>query len=124
MKHGIFAAGFSLIIILSIFLTYIAARKTDGGTAEIYSNGALVHTADLSAVTEAYQFTIENDKHRNVVLIENGRISMEDADCPDRLCVKQGAISGSAYPIVCLPNKIVIKIRAAAASGEPDAVSR
>ena len=35
---------------------------------------------------------------------------MAEADCPDEICIKQGAIEDSARPIVCLPNNIVIKL--------------
>jgi hypothetical protein len=35
---------------------------------------------------------------------------MIDADCPDKLCEKQGKISKNGQSIICLPNKIVIKI--------------
>jgi len=33
-----------------------------------------------------------------------------DADCPDRLCVKQRAISKQGETIVCLPHRLIVKI--------------
>ena len=36
---------------------------------------------------------------------------MEDADCPDKLCIKQGKIDSNGQKIVCLPNKTVVEIR-------------
>lgn len=34
---------------------------------------------------------------------------MQSANCPDKLCVKQGKISDIGS-IVCLPNKVIIEI--------------
>ncbi len=74
--------------------------------AEVYSDGRLVHTVDLNKVREPYIFELPHNR----VLVEHGQISMHEADCPDHLCVKQGKISGGAYPIVCLPNRVMIRI--------------
>ena len=35
---------------------------------------------------------------------------MSEADCPDRLCVKQGEITNGIYPIVCLPHRLTVRI--------------
>ena len=35
---------------------------------------------------------------------------MKDADCPDRLCVKQGSISKNGESIVCLPHKVIVTV--------------
>ena len=40
----------------------------------------------------------------------NGKIKVEDEDSPLHLCSKQGYITKSYETIVCLPNKIVVKI--------------
>ena len=65
-----------------------------------------MHKINITDVTKPYTVTVGS----NVILIEKGQISMIDADCPDELCIKQGAISDSARPIVCLPNNVVIKL--------------
>lgn len=46
----------------------------------------------------------------NRILIEDGTARMISADCPDRLCVKQGKISADGEMIVCLPNKVTVRI--------------
>ena len=35
---------------------------------------------------------------------------MEEADCPDRLCMRRGAIRYAGDSIICLPNKVVVEI--------------
>lgn len=46
----------------------------------------------------------------NVVVLKDGQVYMESADCPDGLCMKQGKISLSGQSIVCLPHKVVVKL--------------
>ena len=41
-------------------------------------------------------------------MIEDGKADMVWADCPDKLCVNQKAISREGESIICLPNKVVI----------------
>ena len=36
---------------------------------------------------------------------------MISADCPDKLCVHQHAISANGETIVCLPNKVVAEVK-------------
>lgn len=84
-----------------------------GRQAAIYVDGALYRTVDLGAVAEPYSFTVETPDGWNTVQVSPGSIRVTDADCPHQDCVKQGAISDGAIPIVCLPHKLVIRI------GEP-----
>ena len=46
----------------------------------------------------------------NVVQIEHGSVRMEQATCPDELCIRQGAISRERQTIVCLPHKLVVEV--------------
>ena len=50
-----------------------------------------------------------NDK--NKVLIRDRKVRMEDADCPDQICVNHRAISRDGESIICLPNQTVVTIR-------------
>ena len=47
----------------------------------------------------------------NTLQLEEGSAKMILADCPDKLCVHQKAVSKQGETIVCLPNKIVVGIR-------------
>lgn len=53
---------------------------------------------------------IDIDGH-NKVVIADGEVWMEEADCPDRLCISQGKISRSGQTIICLPNKTMVTIK-------------
>lgn len=106
MKKSInlmFAAFFLGLVVICFW--YMAGRA--GTVANIYKDGKIIHTINLDKVDTSY--TLDIDGH-NRVLVKNGAICMSDADCPDKLCVKQGEIFDASYPIVCLPNKVIIEI--------------
>lgn len=43
-------------------------------------------------------------------MIRDGKADMKEADCPDKLCVHQKAISAENESIVCLPNRVVVTV--------------
>ncbi len=46
----------------------------------------------------------------NTLVIEGGSARIEDADCPDKLCERQGRISRVGERIVCLPNRVSVEV--------------
>lgn len=46
----------------------------------------------------------------NIVVIDGYEVYMEESDCPDQICVKQGIITKSGSMLVCLPNKLTVEI--------------
>ncbi len=125
MKHRHFILAFFAILLICVFITALLNGTNDGQVAEIYVNGELLQQVDLNKVETPYEIPIEQNGKLNIVYVEDGQISVKSANCPDGLCVKQGAISNSFYPIVCLPNNVVIKIKGGSANYDsPDAISR
>jgi len=97
------------IVVISAIVGF-QFRQRPADHALIYQNGALTDTVNIAAVTEPFTLTLENGGNINVIAIEFGRIRMLTADCPDGTCVRQGWISGGMFPIVCLPNRVVITL--------------
>ncbi len=92
--------------------------------ANIYQDGNLIHTIDLTAVKQPYTFTIEGKNGaENVIEVRKGEIGISSASCPDHVCVKMGFISTGAIPVTCLPNHIVIEIGNTADNDMPDGVA-
>jgi len=54
---------------------------------------------------------IFREGHRNIVEISGGKVRMYSADCPDKLCVKQGLVGREGETIVCLPHQVVVEVR-------------
>ena len=99
----IFAA---LCLICALILVVMGRRS--GERAEIIVDGEVVRTVELS---EDNEFDIElGGGEFNRIRVENGRIAVIDASCPDKLCVRQGYISGGGIPIVCLPHRLSVEV--------------
>jgi len=79
-------------------------------TARIYQDGVLIMQLDLADITEARSFVVEHGFGVNVLAVERGRIRIAEADCPDGYCVRQGWVGGGSIPIVCLPNRLVVRL--------------
>lgn len=96
----------AFVAVLLVCTAFICLAPKGGQTALIYLDGELLQSVDLSAVEAAYLVQVGEG---NVLLVEPGRISMHSANCPDQLCVKQGAAS-EVQPVVCLPNRVMVII--------------
>ena len=94
------------LAVVCVGLSFLFFRTGDASRyAEVYSDGELVLTLDLQ-VDGAYR--IGTADGWNVLTVENGRVSVSDASCPSQDCVRH-LPSDSGAPIVCLPNRMVIK---------------
>lgn len=97
-------------MILSAVVIFQYSQKVDGKVADIYQSGVLVRSVSLDQDTV---FTIESSNGGyNTIQVKDGAISVIEASCPDQICVHQGAISDGTAPVVCLPNQLVIQIKA------------
>ena len=76
--------------------------------AFVYQDGVLINSVDLAKTAGSETFLIEHEYNRNLIVIEQGRIRISEANCPDGYCVRQGWVSGGSFPIVCLPHRVVI----------------
>lgn len=104
-----------IILLLLLFSVAIAYGfhhiQQESCIAKIYQNGQLIRTIDLLQVKSEESFLLEAPNGgSNTITIAPGKISVQEATCPDHVCINQGWISDGVYPIVCLPNKLVIRI--------------
>lgn len=82
-----------------------------GGTVAVVTvDGQEFARVDLSRVDESYDLPVDTAWGHNTVHIERGAISVTEADCPDKICVSQGKLTGGGVPIVCMPHRLVIQI--------------
>ncbi|MBP3703179.1 MAG: NusG domain II-containing protein [Lachnospiraceae bacterium] len=90
-----------------------------------YENHTMTDTLDPASTSAT---TKENPSPINVIVIENGEVFMQEADCPDKACVRQGKIRQSGEAIICLPHQLTVEIPAdkAGENAEPeiDGISR
>ena len=46
-----------------------------------------------------------------ILIIKDGEAYMQEADCPNQICVHHSPISHKGETIVCRPNRVIIEIR-------------
>ena len=110
MTNRIWIVVFSFVALLCLGIwLFISNVSSQSMIVGIYKDGSLVEKIDLNSVTDEREITLSGDFGDNVILVSNGRIEMKSADCPDKICVEHGELKSSSSPIVCLPNKVVIK---------------
>ncbi len=110
----------ALLVLAGAVFGLLRLTRARGGEAVVTVDGQTVAVLPLAADTA---LTVGEDRgFRNTVEVAGGRVRVTDADCPDRLCVRQGWISYDGESIVCLPHKLVVAVRGG--EGGPDAIAR
>lgn len=94
-----------LIVAALIFLIRYFVGDKHPGYVTVRVDGEITETFDLSK-----DRVVELNNGSNTIKIEDGTVDMIAADCPDKLCVHQKAISKNNENIICLPNKLVVQI--------------
>ena len=92
----------ALTVIISVFI--YNKQTSDNLNVEISIDGNLTDTFSLNKDLECMLST------GNKLIIKDGKVFIDDANCPDKLCIKQGSISNTNESIICLPNKLVVRI--------------
>lgn len=110
-----FVAVAMVLAVLIASIVMLTAKK--GGTVEVYVDGKLTYSY---ALDKNRTFEVDCDNGKNVVEIKDGKVSVIDADCNNRACVKSKAISKKGEQIVCLPHKLIVVIKGGS-EGELDA---
>ena len=93
---------------------------SQGTKANIYVDGRLYQTIILTDYEVDTEILIETQYGYNKLLIQNEKIRVLEADCPDKTCVKTGFTNSSSKPVICIPHRLEIVI---SDSSELDGVS-
>ncbi|MFQ8842340.1 MAG: NusG domain II-containing protein [Clostridium fessum] len=90
-----------LAVILIGFLVVRLQRQKDAFTVDVSVDGTTVATYRLDEEIDTWIDGYQGGQ--NHLVIQDGCARIEEADCPDKLCVKQGTVSESGESLVCLP---------------------
>lgn len=95
-----------IISIAFIFILYFSTKK-QSDIALVYYKDDIILTIDLN-INNIYEVNGELGKIK--IEVNNSKIKVIEENSPYHLCSKQGYISKQGESIVCLPNKIIIKL--------------
>lgn len=105
MKSRTWALLIGAALVISVGLSLWLMWPGQSARAEVWSDGELKATLDLSRDQE---LTVTSARGTNTVTVRDGKIAVTAADCPDHTCMDRGYCAGGAQ-IVCLPNRLVIR---------------
>lgn len=131
MKNYIRKADIVLLIVLIITglaaSAFLAMSHTGGDTVIIESDGKLYASYSLfedrtivvpaPGSTKSHSDSSHMYTKYNTVVIKNGRVSVTEATCKNQVCVRHSEISRSGESIVCLPNKLMVRIEGGSSEG-------
>ncbi len=110
VRADLWLAAALLLAALAAFTVIQCFIKKEGACAVITVDGRILHRCSLN---EDAEITVSGyDGGKNTIIVSNGTVYMSDADCPDRLCVRMGAVSRTGETIVCLPHRVVVEVTA------------
>lgn len=115
------------LIVLS-FLSLIYTKKVAFNDRKKYIsiqvNGKEIKEIIFDKKIIGKTIPIETEFGYNLIEIDDEKVRVIEADCPDKLDVKQGYISKVGEIIVCLPNRLTIEIKGIDNEREIDYISR
>lgn len=103
-----------LLLVISfvpyLFLKVLLIDDYDVTYARITIEGKLYKEVSLTGQIKQKELTIETEHGSNQIVIENEKITITEADCPDGICTQTGFIGKPSQSITCLPHKLHIEI--------------
>ena len=97
----ILIAALALLAVLTLLFPLL--NTASGSEAVVLVKNNELYRLPLNKDTEV-------DLGTNIVKIENGKVSVESATCPDKVCVHHSPIKNKGDAIICVPNGIVVEV--------------
>ena len=97
------------VIMIAIFIGVLFMMKTGndrGTTVCVYQDGIKIRELPLWEDTE---ILIQNS-YTNKLAVKDEKAAIVESDCPGMDCVHSGWIGGKGRSLVCLPNRVEIRI--------------
>jgi len=103
LRNDLILVGICLLAALCIWM--FSRKAETGDRVVVRVDGAVVAEYALSADGE---YSLNGGT--NLLVIEQGSARLIDADCPDKLCVRQGRVRKVGACITCLPNRLTVTV--------------
>ncbi len=117
MKTNFWILLLSVIVLVCVLSCVLLLRPAiPASTVRVISEGKTLY--DLSLRVDQ-TLVIESTHGTNTITIQDGKIAVTAADCPDGHCIARGFCNAGAQ-IVCLPNRLVLQF---SDNGQVDGIS-
>ncbi|GAA0862426.1 NusG domain II-containing protein [Paraclostridium tenue] len=106
-KNDFFLILLVLVVIVAALAFNYFKQSSEGDKVVIYLDNKVYKEIPINKKEE---LTIKTENGYNKIKVHDGGVEVSEASCPDDICVKTGFIKKSNKSIVCIPNKVSIKI--------------
>lgn len=113
-KRDIIIIALALLAALALYLVSQVSGGAQASVVVVTVDGQEALRRPI-AVEDSYEIA-QDDGALNIIRVENGAVYMEEANCRDGLCIRQGKMKNAAKTIVCLPHKLVVRLEGDAAA--------
>ena len=110
----------TLLLLSSLGFFGLAAFRGAGRTVVVEQDGEVLARRSIA---DEDTLRIPGPLGVTTIRIAKGKARVLAAPCPHQLCVKTGAISNAGAMVVCVPNRVVLRIEGHS-KNEVDAVTR
>lgn len=107
-KRGDAAAAAAVLLCaaalsLTLFTQALAVEHT---VVQVYQDGRFLREISLE---QDGSYTLSG-QYINVVTVQDGRMAVTQSDCPGEDCVHSGWVSSPGRSVVCLPNRVELRL--------------
>ena len=107
-KKDIIIIAAARLCALALYLVSQVSLGAEASSVVVTVDGREMLRRPL-AMENSYEIAQE-DGSVNVIRVEDGAVFMQEANCRDGLCIRQGRMKNAAKTIVCLPHKLVVQL--------------
>ena len=107
-SDGLLALGVVALAVVLIIQPW--GTKQSGRASEVVVEVNGVETMRLTLTEEIRDYEVEGYEGTSYFQIEGYEVRMIDSACRDKICVHQGFVSDSGNAVVCLPNRVVLRL--------------
>ena len=100
-------AAIAAVAVAALVAVWFYGASTDGASAIVVDGDGNEYTLPLDEDTT---LEVTTGLGTNIIVVEDGCVWVEEADCPNHDCMEQGKVSSAGQQIVCLPHELVITI--------------
>lgn len=104
----------ALGLITGLLLWVCAWRSESPGQEVLISAGGRLWARAPLAAPARYE--VPGPRGLTVVAIQEGRVRILSSPCPEQRCIHSGSISRRGALLVCVPNRVVVRLTGTAAS--------
>ena len=99
----------ALAVVASGAWIFLGKSAAENPRVVIEVDGEVYASYDMDEVKGIVPISTPNGGE-NRLWVQEDLVFMDEANCPDQTCVKQGVIKDGTVPIVCLPHKVIVRI--------------